>query len=60
MIEMKKRIKSDGKLDNNDHIMHISFLLCYLMMIRDYESILDYLVHDFMVYFMIFFLLHGG
>lgn len=27
MIEMKKRIKSDGKLDNNDHIMHISFLL---------------------------------
>lgn len=24
---MKKRIKSDGKLDNNDHIMHISFLL---------------------------------
>lgn len=53
---MKKRIKSDGKLDNNDHIMHISFLLCYLMMIRDYESILDYLVHDFMI----FFLLHGG
>lgn len=26
MIEMKKRIKSDGKFDNNDH-MHISFLL---------------------------------
>lgn len=24
---MKKRIKSDGKFDNNDHIMHISFLL---------------------------------
>lgn len=44
MIEMKKRIKSDGKLDNNDHIMHISFLLCYLMMIRDYESIIWFMI----------------